>query len=198
MLHFLIVLGGVMNLMGAVYYMLSMSRGEAKPNRVTWFLWALAPLIGFSAALWEGARWSAIPILTAGLGPLFIFGYSFFVKSAFWKLKHLDYMCGTLSLLALILWFFTKNGSYAIFLMIITDALAAVPTYIKAWKYPETESDATFYGALLSSSAALLSVRDWRFAEFGFPLYLVLMCVTYIAIYRYGRYRIRTCQGIPA
>lgn len=194
MLHFLIILGSALNLMGTIYYMVSMSRGGAKPNRVTWFLWALAPLIGFSAALWEGARWSAIPILSAGLGPLFIFSYSFFVKSAYWKLTQLDYVCGALSLLALIVWFFTKNGSYAIFLMIITDGLAAVPTYIKAWKHPKTESDATFYGALLGSVAALLLVEDWRFAEYGFPLYLVLMCVTYIVIFRYRSYRVRVRQ----
>jgi len=50
-----------------------------------------------------------------------------------------DLICGILSLVGLVLWMITKVGNVAIFFSIVADGLAAVPTLVKAYKYPDTE-----------------------------------------------------------
>jgi hypothetical protein len=46
--------------------------------------------------------------------------------------------------LALILWWITKEPNIAIMLAILSDILAAIPTLVKTWKFPETESGVLF------------------------------------------------------
>lgn len=51
-----IFVGAVLSLVGSLNYVINTLKGRTKPNRVTWFLWALAPLIAFSAEIQKG-RW---------------------------------------------------------------------------------------------------------------------------------------------
>jgi hypothetical protein len=51
--HF-VILGAILNVIGGLSYLIDTIKGKAKPNRVTWFLWALAPLIAFTAELKQG------------------------------------------------------------------------------------------------------------------------------------------------
>lgn len=177
MLHLLVILSALTNLTGALFYVRSMFKGHAKPNRVTWVLWALIPLIAFSASLLEGATWSTVSIFMSALTPLIVLIASFFIKGSYWKISSLDLACGALSLFAVILWMITQDGFYAVLLAIVADSLAGLPTFIKIWKHPESESDATFWGGLVSSSLGLAVVEQWRFVEYGFPLYLVIICL---------------------
>lgn len=184
MLNLLVILSAIANFLGALFYVRSMFRGHARPNRVTWFLWTLIPAIAFSAALSEGATWSTVSIFMSGFTPLLVLCASFFIKGSYWKLSRLDYLCGFLSLLALLLWGITHNAFYAVVLSIAADTLAGLPTFIKIWKHPESESDATFMGGLVSSLCGLLVVQEWHFVEYGFPLYLALICVGSIVTLR--------------
>ncbi|RCG16813.1 hypothetical protein DTL70_28210 [Streptomyces diacarni] len=49
-----VFVSAVLGLSGSVRYAFSTMRGTARPNVVTWSLWAAAPLIGFFAQL-DGA-----------------------------------------------------------------------------------------------------------------------------------------------
>jgi hypothetical protein len=109
----------------------------------------------------------------SGFVPFLVFVCSFVNKNAYWKLDIFDYGCGALSLLALILWAITRDPLVALILAIAGDGFAVVPTLIKAWKHPKTESIAPFIGGLFSASTGFAAVTTWTFIEFGFPLYLV-------------------------
>jgi hypothetical protein len=61
-----------LNLIGQVFYIKSILKGEARPNLVTWFIWMLAPFIGVFFQLKAGAGLSILPIFMAGFGPLII------------------------------------------------------------------------------------------------------------------------------
>jgi len=43
-LYWLVILAVVLNSIGGVMYIKNTLVGKTKPNRVTWFIWALAPL----------------------------------------------------------------------------------------------------------------------------------------------------------
>lgn len=180
MLQYLVLIGAGVQMIGIVSYIKDMVRGNAKPNRISWLMWTIAPMIATAAALTKGVTWAVLPVFTSGFGPLIVLIASFFSKDAYWKLETFDYLCGACSLLALILWAITQEPLVAIVFAILSDAFAAVPTILKAWKHPETEAAAPFASGVFSAVTAFFAIQHWSFAEYAFPAYLVLVNVTII------------------
>src|SRR4030067_2242535 len=144
MLEYSVFIAAFATLLGASVYIRSMFKGQTKPNRVTWFMWSIAPFIASSAAVSNGVGLAVIPVFMSGFSPFLVFTASFFSKKAYWKTSSFDYLCGALSGLAIVLWYLTNVPNLAIIFAIISDALAAVPTLTKAWRNPETESSWPF------------------------------------------------------
>lgn len=184
-LQYLVFVGAAAQLVGISFYIKETLRGNNKPNKVTWLMWAIAPIIGAFAAVSDGVGWAVLPVFMAGFGPLLVFIASFVNKKSYWKLEKFDYLCGFCSLLALILWGITKEPIIAIIFAIASDGFAAVPTLIKGWKHPETESATSFMGGLFSSLTSFAAIKIWNFAAIAFPTYLITINVLLIlAIYR--------------
>lgn len=185
MLQYLVFLGAAVNLIGIFSYIKDTLRGTTKPNRVSWLLWALAPLIATAAALVKGVGLAVLPVFMVGFGPLLVLFASYTNRNAYWKLGALDYICGLFSALALILWGITKEPNIAIAFAIASDGLAAVPTLVKSWKYPETESAIAYTTALFNTLTSFAAVKIWDFSAIAFPIYLVIINTSItLAIYR--------------
>lgn len=95
-------------------------------------------------------------------------------KGAFFKVQKYDILCGVISILALVMWYITKNPMTAIGLSIISDIMACLPTIIKSWKHPETESPLGWIGFVVASWTGVLAIETWSFSEVAFPLYLAI------------------------
>ena len=189
--HPLVVIGFLLHLASSSTYIYNTLRGRTKPNRVTFFMWAVLAFIITAAALVDGVGWAAAPIFMAGLMPLLIFFASFVNPNAYWKLGPLDYTCGVFSILAIGLWALTSNPILAIVFAIIGDGLAAVPTIIKAFKYPETEHFGAYIGALLNNAFVFVYSPFYTFAALAFPIYIIFVNGTIL----FGTYRKRL--GLP-
>lgn len=173
MLEYLVFVAAIGSLLAALAYIRAMFRGQTKPNRVTWFMWSIAPLVATAASISSGVGWAVIPVFMSGFSPLLIFAASFFSKKAYWKHTSFDYVCGALSGLALILWYVTSNANVAIIFAMVSDALAAVPTLIKGWRNPETESSWPYIIGIFSPITSFLVATTWAFSEIAFPSYLI-------------------------
>lgn len=174
-MEYLVFVAAGAALVSAFIYIRSMFEGHAKPNRVTWLMWTVAPLIAFAAAVSNGTGLAAVPVFMAGFSPLIIVTFSIAVPKAYWKLSRWDYACGILSAMALVFWAATRNPNLAIVFSILSDALAAVPTLIKGWHYPETESAGPYLTGVFSASTSFLAITAWTFSQYAFPAYLVVM-----------------------
>lgn len=157
-------------------YIRDIFRGKVKPNKMTWALWTLAPMIAFAAQISEGAGLRSVQTFSAGFGPLMVVVASYFSKKSYWKLQKSDYFFGVLSLLGLLLWFITGKGVLAIVFSILADLFAAIPTVQKIYKHPETENGTVFGFGIVASVITMLTVTNWRFEEYGFSLYILLIC----------------------
>ena len=126
---------------------------------------------------------------STGFLPLTVFIASFLNKNAVWKLTRFDLMCGILSLMGLVLWLITKVGNVAILFSIVADALAAVPTVVKAYKFPDTEIAWPWLATVVGVALTLLTISTFTFANSGFILYiLVLNILIYVLVkFRIGR-----------
>lgn len=180
-----VLLAALFNIVGSLTYAINTIKGRTKPNRVTWFLWALAPLIAFSAQLDEGVFWQAIMTFMVGFGPLLIFLASFINRKAYWEITKLDITCGAISVLALVLWLITGTGLIAILFSIFADLLAGVPTLIKAFRNPETEHHSVFRNGAISAGITLLTIKEWTAANYAFALYILLICLVLYLLIRF-------------
>ncbi len=173
MFTLLVIAGGLFNLFTCFSYARDTFKGKTKPNRVTWFMWTLAPMIAAFATYTKGVGWVAFPIFISGLAPAIVLFTSFFNSKAYWKLGPLDYLCGLFSALALILWGITREPLTALAFGLLSDLLATIPTAIKGWKHPETESALAYIGGLVNCLTAFFVMEAFDFANLTFPIYLM-------------------------
>jgi hypothetical protein len=185
MLEYLVLLVIPLGVCGIAIYIRDTITGRAKPNKVSWLMWSVAPFIATFAAVSKGVTWAALPIFMSGFGTFCVFAVSLFSKKSYWKLEPLDYLCGFFSLLALVLWSITKEANIAIIFSIISDGSATVPTLRKAWTNPETESGIPYITGLIGASTTFAAVKYWVFPEYAFATYVVIFefCIIF-AIYR--------------
>lgn len=185
------VLAGVLlQFIGTATYLIPTLKGKVKPNRVTWFLWALAPLIAFAAEIKQGVGIQSLMTFSVGFSPFIIFIASFLNRKSKWKIGKIDILCAVLSIAGLILWSITKEGNIAITFSIFADFAAATPTILKSLKAPETEDYRIFLLSVGNSLIALAAIRIWTFAHYGFPLYILFICTVFVVLikFRIGRY----------
>lgn len=162
---------------GNLTYVIDTLKGETRPNRVSWFMWTLAPFVAFAAQLSEGVGIQSLITFMAGFCPLLVLIVSFVDRKAVWKLTSFDLACGVLSLLGLVLWFITRHATIAIVFSIAADTLAAIPTIRKSYTNPESEGWINYLAAAIASGLTLLTIDNWTFATYGFPLYLLTVCI---------------------
>lgn len=173
--HWLVVLSALLSLSGACAYIRDIFRGKSKPNLVTWGLWAFAPLIATGAALSAHADgWATVRIFMSGFGPLLVFLVGCSIPQSYWKLSKFDYACGGLSLIALFAWLGANAPLVSILFAAIADVIATLPTVIKAWKYPKTETFYTYFIGLFTASLVIPAIPVWNIENSAFQVYLLV------------------------
>ena len=170
-----VIVGTLIGAAGSLAYLIDTVKGKVKPNRVSFLLWSIAPFIAFAAQIKQGVGLESLMTFSTGFLPLTTFIASFVNKKAEWKITKFDLVCGGLSIIGLILWLITKVGNVAITFSILADGLAAIPTIVKAYKYPDTEKAwpwiATTFGVVLT----LLTLNELTFANSGFIIYILIV-----------------------
>ena len=184
-----VILGAIIAVVGSVSYLIDTLKGRVKPNRVSFLLWSLAPLIAFFAEIKQGVGLQSLLTFMVGFLPLTIFIASFVNKKAEWKLTRFDLTCGAFSIVGLVLWYITKSGNIAIIFSILADGLAALPTLVKAFNHPETESGWPYFSSTLSAAITLLTVKVWNLANAGFPMYIgvVTLVISVLVWFKLGK-----------
>jgi len=172
--HF-VILGAAIGTVGWTLYLRDTLRGVTQPNRVSWLMWAIAPLLAFGVEIEAGVGLRSLMTFVVGFGPLLIFLASFRNPGSVWELRRLDYACGSLSAAGLVVWLVTSRGTVALAAFVAADALAAIPTLRKSWQRPETETAAAYVTASANAGITLLTVNEVTTAVVAFPLYIFVI-----------------------
>lgn len=193
----LVILGICINGVGTLSYVVGTLKGQIKPNKVTFFVWSVAPFVAFLAQVSQGVGIQALMTLSVSIFPLSVFIASFFNKKAYWQLNRRDLLCGLLSLLGLLLWYVTKVGNIAIIFSLLSEALATLPTAIKAYHHPQTEQAWPWLTSTASGVLTLMTITTWDFAHVAFPLFysLEMLLIFLLVQLELGR---RATRKLPA
>lgn len=134
------IFGGIavlLNLSTAIPYFVGVYKKTNKPHFITWLIWTLSTLVVFIAQLVSnagpGAWMSFVGICTCGAAMIvgLICGEKTITRG--------DWICLILTLLAILLWFFTHNPFYAVILITLIDVIGYYPTFRKSWSKPDEE-----------------------------------------------------------
>jgi hypothetical protein len=180
-----VYVGILISAVGLGSYFIDTVKGKIKPNRISFALWSIAPTIAYFAEINKGVGIQSLMTLSLGLFPFIIFLGTFVNKKAYWKLNNFDISCGILSLVGMLLWYFTRDGNLAIFFSILADGIAYLPTLVKAYRFPETESAFPWLAASSSGLFTLLTVTIWNFANIAFPIYILLINIVVFVIVKF-------------
>ena len=184
--HWLVIISIPISTAGAFVYIRDTLRGKTKPNRVSWLMWALAPLLSTVVAISAHADlWATARVFIAGFIPVVVLIASFYNPQGYWKLTVFDIACGVFSAIALVVWLVIGSSNGAIIFLVVGDALACLPTIRKAWQHPETETGTPFLAGLIGSLLVLPSIPVWNIQNSAFQVYLILANVALLfSIYR--------------
>ena len=191
----IIYIAVLVSLVGYFFYLRDIFSGKTKPNLISWFIWSLAPFIGVFFQIKAGVGLSVLPIFMAGLTSLlFIFIY-LIKKNGYWKINTFDVICGIISLIALLLYIFTRNLGISILFAIISDTLAYIPTIIKSWNFPETETGVMYITGIIGNIIGLLIIKSWIFPIYSFGISIIVFNLAVLfCIYR--KKILNACQGV--
>jgi len=160
---------------GGLYYLYKTITGKTRPNRTTWLLWGLLPMIAFVAQRAQGVEAMSWITFAAGLISFLIVLASFLNKKAYWKTKPRDYYIAAGAICGITLWLVTDNPNLAILFMLAADFLASLPTILKSYQYPETESWVAYAISTLGFGIGMLSIQSYTFENSAFVIYLFVV-----------------------
>ena len=169
------IIGAIVGSVGGFYYLYETIVGKAQPNRITWLLWGIFPMVIFVAQRAKGVEGLSWTSFVAGFTPLLIVAASFFNKKAYWKSELRDYYLMAAAIVGIILWAITDNPSLAILFALAADMLAGLPTLIKAYRHPHSESWIAYAISTFGFGISLLSVQTYNFENTAFVAYVVVM-----------------------
>jgi hypothetical protein len=182
------ILAGVIQVASIIPYVKSMLHGTTRPSVVTNILWTIIQIIVFAAQLSAGASWSIIIIIAL------IFNSSLvtvlcFKGYGYKKYGPIDIICFLLAILAIVLWQLTNDPTIAIILSIIADFIATLPTLIKTYRDPHSESVFPWALTLVGSALGALSSTKIDFANLAFPVYMLFVDSSITGFAFFGRRR---------
>lgn len=169
---FFVVTGMLLSLAQTIPYAVGVVKGQARPNIVSWFTWALLTAIG-SVAAWAEGDWHAALVISANcLGTLAIVVLG--LKFGYAKLTKLDIFSQIVAFFGLSLWPLLHDSLLTVFLVLGVDILAWLLTVRHAFYKPYEEVWVTYAFAMVGSLFGLLSLQTFTVKSMIYLLYLVM------------------------
>ena len=167
--------GALLGSLGGLYYLYETLAGKVQPNRVTWLLWGVFPLVIFAAQRAQGVEAVAWASFAAGFTPLLVVAASFFNPKATWKTEPRDLALMAAAVAGLALWAVTRRPNLALLFSLLADLLAGLPTLLKAARHPESESGTAYGISALGFGISLLAIQVHSLEQTAFVAYVFLL-----------------------
>lgn len=176
---------GLVNLIAYLPYYVSIMQGKTKPNKVTWWTWAVLEIMMSSSYIMAGAgntKW--LPI-AAFIGMLFTAILSLKFGDKKWYVS--DFICAVGSAVGLVIWILSGDPVIALIAFLVVDLFAAIPTCIKAWDEPYEEDLFAWVISLISGLVNLVALESLNFSIVVLPVYNLVVYLAVVALLKLGR-----------
>ena len=155
----------------AAIYIIRLIQGKARPERITWLLWAILGAVYLVAAIRTGGN--VVYTSAVFVGPVVVFFLSF--KYGVGGKSTLDLVSLAVATVALILLLFTNHAIISLALCIFVDLIGALLTIRKLMIDPSSEPKITWLLSALGGGCALLGLQNYRVENLVFPVYIMIL-----------------------
>jgi len=169
---FLGQLAGLLSITAIIPYVRSILRGDTKPNRASWLIWAVEGLILLASYYFSGATTTIWLTISFAVIPLVVFALSF--KYGVGGFNRLDMVCLFGALIGLTLWRITRSPVVALYINILVDFLGFLPTIQKSYLHPETENSLAWIIGTSATALNVLALTTLKLQIALYPIYLFL------------------------
>ncbi|TAL49041.1 hypothetical protein EPN83_02085 [Patescibacteria group bacterium] len=166
------VIAGVITFLAFVPYIISTVKGDTKPERATWFIWAVVGFLLLTSYHYSGAVSTIWAAVTYFIGPLIVALISVKYGVGGWSV--LDKVCLSGAAVSLILWYVTKSAPVALYINILVDFLGLIPTIVKTYNNPSSESRLSWSMSTIGNFVNLLAINRLTLSIIIFPAYFLL------------------------
>lgn len=180
----LLILIPIIEIGATIPYILDILKGKTHPEIATWVSWffvaTLASVVSWSNHLYPSAVFATALMIECGI--ILVLAKN---KHSYSHTKY-DVLCLLGVLLGTLVWLLTDNALFAIIAIVLSDFIAAFPTYIHSWKSPDEETALTFAITIFVNILMIIAITENSFLELAQPVYLFLVntSIVFIILYR--------------
>ena len=170
-------LSGLIVMLSGIPYMIRIYQRKIQPNLVSFSIWSLVGLALLLTYRDSGAGSNLWPAVFGFINPTLI------TILALWrgekrKPEKWEIVCGMVGIASLVWWWFVRNEASqvqsALYLAIIADAGAAIPTIGFLWKHPEKDRPLMWSMFGIGYGLAVFAITDHTFANYALPVYMFI------------------------
>lgn len=162
----------VLALISAPPYIISIVKGNTKPERATWFIFMVMGFIALASQILLGGSWSVVFTALDATGSLIVFALSLRYGVGGWTT--LDKIALTTAAIGVVIAFVAHDPVVALLGDILADISGTVLTVIKTYRDPDSEVALPWLLIGTSAVFAVLAVGRWDFGLILYPAYLAL------------------------
>lgn len=196
------LVSGALVIISIVPYSIRTYQGKIHPNLTSWTLWSFIGFVLLLTYKSSGAEANIWPAVFGFVNPLLITVLILRERGGWTKPNRIEVICLVFCLLSLGLWLGVRDdrelSQYALYVAIVADACAGIPTIIFVWKQPE--SDRPFAWAFFSVGygMAIFAITEHTFANYALPLYMFIAALSVtlpLALHRW-RHKVQMSEWI--
>ena len=155
-------------------YIINVLRGQTVPQRATWIVWAVLASISASAQLTSGDS-QALGFAVVQAAATILIALLALANGTRHRLSALERFTLFGAALGLAAWLITDTPIYALAIAIGLSALGAIPTILKTYANPASETLTSWALLLIASLLAILAVGRADPVMLAYPVYLALL-----------------------
>lgn len=168
------IIASILILVGALPYIRDITQKSVKPHVLSWLGWGCITALGASAMVAEGSTWVALIVFANTISCFFIVLLSILNRVGVWQTTLFDWLFFGMGLIGILLWQTLHMPLLALVCAIIADLAFGIPTIIKTYQDPDSETPFVWIMATVSGVLSMFTISVWAFYEVAYPLYLLL------------------------
>jgi len=172
---------GALVFLSIIPYAIRTYEGKIQPVPTTWSLWTLIGLAVLLTYRSSGAEANAWPAVFGFVNPIVITTLSIWKGSRWKKPGRAERFCLLFGVVSLAMWIFLRRNpnlaQYALYVALVADVCAAIPTVIFVWREPDRDRPLAWVLFAIGYFLAVFAIPENTVANWIVPLYMILVAL---------------------